>query len=209
MGAFGVLFPLAEFRAGLLCASSVLWFIISNYFLQLSFLIIIPVLIGLLFFARKTAAGRRCNVPPLKGKVAIVTGANTGIGKQTAKALAEKGAKVILACRDQKKGAEALDEVARAAKKCGFPGDSTQVLLMPLDLADLNSVKKFVQSFNEKKYPLHILINNAGVMVCPWGKTAQGFEKQFGTNHIGHFLLTTLLLDNLKQNKGRIVNVSS
>jgi len=61
----------------------------------------------------------------------------------------------------------------------------------------------------KKKYPLHILINNAGVMLCPWGKTAQGHELQFGTNHLGHFLLTTLLLDNLRQNKARIVNVTS
>lgn len=131
----------------------------------------------------------------ITGQVVIVTGANTGCGYETAKQLAIQGATVILACRDQGKGEKAAAEI-----KGNF---------MKLDLADLDSVKSFAGVFLEKYERLDTLINNAGVMCCPLTRTKEGFEMQFATNHLSHFLLTLLLKDVLEKSKGRVICLSS
>lgn len=136
-------------------------------------------------------------------KVAIVTGTNSGIGWETARALAQKGTTVIMACRSMQKTNIAADQL----KKSNPVGS---VVVMPLDLGDLDDVRVFAAAFRTQYDRLDLLINNAGVMFLPYGKTAQGFEQQFGTNHLGHFALTGLLLDMLNEIPGsRIVTVSS
>jgi len=137
------------------------------------------------------------------GKVVIVTGATSGLGYETARALARKGAKVVIAARDTLRGKDTADKLEKE-----YPG--ADVAVMKLDLADLQSVRKFSDDFSKRYARLDLLINNAGVMAPPYGKTADGFELQFGTNHLGHFALTILLLDMLKKVPGsRVVTVSS
>ena len=139
----------------------------------------------------------------IDGKVVIITGANSGIGKETAIDLAKRGGKIYIACRDQTRGEEALTEIRAASK-------SENVFILHLDLASLDSVREFSRKFHELESKLHILINNAGVMACPKSFTKDGFEMHFGTNHLGHFLLTNLLLDVLKAAApSRIIIVSS
>lgn len=143
------------------------------------------------------------DIPDQSGKTTIVTGANSGLGFETALALAGKGASVVLACRNLEKG-----EQARVRIRESYPDAALE--LMGLDLADLSSVREFARDFLSGHEELHILCNNAGIMAIPLRKTADGFEMQFGTNHLGHFALTGLLLDRLlKTPKARVVNVSS
>ena len=140
----------------------------------------------------------------MEGKTVVITGANTGIGKQTALGLAKRGARVIMACRDLAKGEAALNDIA---EKTG----STKLVLKQLDLASLSSIRKFAEDINNSEPELHVLINNAGVS-CPsqLTKTDDGFEMTMGINHLGHFLLTNLLLELLKKSSpSRIVVVSS
>jgi NAD(P)-dependent dehydrogenase (short-subunit alcohol dehydrogenase family) len=138
------------------------------------------------------------NIPAQTGRTAIVTGANTGLGFETAKALADKGAHVVLAVRD-------LDKGRAAAERIG--GD---VALQRLDLGSLASVRDAADELKSKYGTIDLLINNAGVMTPPKETTADGFELQFGTNHLGHFALTGLLLDRLLPVPGsRVVTVSS
>ncbi|XP_060618423.2 retinol dehydrogenase 12-like [Anolis sagrei] len=153
---------------------------------------------------RKYIAGGKCtSTAKMNGKVVVITGANTGIGKVTAKDLAGRGARVILACRDMVKAEAAASEIRT---KTG----NQQVIAKKLDLADTKSIREFAKNFLEEEKELHILINNAGVMMCPYSKTVDGFEMQFGVNHLGPFLLTFLLIECLKQSApSRIVNVSS
>lgn len=142
-------------------------------------------------------------LPDQSGRVAIVTGANSGIGFETARVLADKGATVVMACRNLDKANPKADEI-----RTRHPG--ARIDVMQLDLADLESVARFADAFREKYPRLDLLINNAGIMVPPFGKTAQGFETQFGVNHLGHFALTLRLLDVVLHTPGsRIVNVSS
>ncbi len=143
------------------------------------------------------------DIPSQLGRIAIVTGANSGIGFEAAKVLAAKGATVVMACRNAQKA-----ETARAAIVAEVPGARLDV--MTLDLADLNSVRTFAGDYLKKYSRLDLLINNAGVMAPPKSKTAQGFELQFGANHLGHFALTGLLMDAIKATpNARVVNVSS
>lgn len=143
------------------------------------------------------------DIPNQQGKLAIVTGANSGIGFEAARALAENGAYVVLACRNRQKGEEALNAIRTAAP-------TAEAEMMVLDLADLSSVRAFAADFQARHDQLDLLINNAGVMALPYRKTADGFEMQFGTNHLGHFALTGLLLPTLMATPGsRVVNVSS
>jgi NAD(P)-dependent dehydrogenase (short-subunit alcohol dehydrogenase family) len=128
------------------------------------------------------------------GQTAIVTGSSSGIGMATAKALVAHGARVILAVRDEAKG-------RKAAKAMPGPGGAEVAVL---DLASLDSVRAFARDWSRQ--PVDLLINNAGVMIPPLSRTADGFELQFGTNHLGHFALTNLLLPNVT---GRVVTVSS
>jgi len=143
------------------------------------------------------------DIPDQSGKTAIITGSNSGIGFETAKALAGKGATVIMACRDMQKCSWATDAITAV-----FP--HARINSMPLDLGDLQSIREFADTFRNQYDELHILINNAGVMMPPYAKTKDGFELQFGVNHLGHFALTGLLMDHLlKTEKSRIVSVSS
>lgn len=144
------------------------------------------------------------DIPDLTGRSAVVTGANSGLGLQTALELARHGAGVVLACRDPARGQEALRRVRAAA-----PAAADRVELDLLDLADLASVRAFAAR-RAAAGPLDLLVNNAGVMAVPLRRTADGFELQFGTNHLGHFALTGLLLAQLLARPGaRVVTVSS
>lgn len=139
----------------------------------------------------------------LDDKTVVITGANTGIGKETSIDLAKRGAKVIMACRDMEKAQAAVKEVIEMS-------GNENVVCMKLDLADSKSIREFAEAINKDEPKLNILINNAGVMVCPYGKTADGFEMQIGVNHFGHFLLTYLLIDLIKRSApARIITVSS
>lgn len=143
------------------------------------------------------------DIPEQSGRVAVVTGANSGIGFETARMLAARGAHVVLACRSAEKGEAALEKIRAEAP-------SGAVELMLLDLSDLDSVAAFVDAFAAAHQRLDLLIDNAGVMVPPFGRTKQGFETQFGTNHLGHFALTLRLLPLLEKTPGsRVVVVSS
>lgn len=139
----------------------------------------------------------------MKGKVCIVTGANTGIGLETAAALIDRGATVVLACRDESKANRALQEIAtRNGSGTGHA--------MKLDLASLKSVSAFAAAFRERFNRLDVLVNNAGVMPGKRYTTEDGFELIFGTNHLGHYLLTHKLLDLLRRSApARIVVVAS
>ena len=143
------------------------------------------------------------NIPDQTGRIAIVTGANSGIGYETALALAQKGATVIMACRNLQNANPTADQIRQA-------DPSGTVEVRQLDLGDLDSVRVFATAFRQKYDQLDLLINNAGIMMPPYGKTVQGFEIQFGVNHLGHFALTGLLLDLLLQTpQSRVVTVSS
>jgi NAD(P)-dependent dehydrogenase (short-subunit alcohol dehydrogenase family) len=143
------------------------------------------------------------DIPNQSGKVAVVTGANTGIGLETARALAEAGASVTLAVRNLDKGAAAADEI-----RSGQPNADLE--LLELDLASLESIRSAVGELRSRHEGIDLLINNAGVMYTPRQRTADGFEMQFGTNHLGHFAWTGLVLDRLLPvSDARIVTVSS
>ncbi len=143
------------------------------------------------------------NIPDQKGKCIVITGGNTGLGYQAALALASKGAEVVLAVRNPEKGEQARAQIRRA-----YP--SSRVEVRPLDLADLGSVHHFADSFLQDHKTLAVLVNNAGVMGIPFRRTVDGFEMQFGTNHLGHFALTGLLLPLLAGTpQVRVVTVSS
>ena len=144
------------------------------------------------------------DMPEQQGRVAIVTGANSGIGLVTARELARAGAEVVLACRDAGKAATAQRSIAGAAP-------NANVRVEELDLSSLTSVREFADRMRSAYKAIDLLINNAGVMaVSPRRTTADGFELQFGTNHLGHFALTALLLDLLRDRGGaRVVTVSS
>ena len=142
-------------------------------------------------------------MPNLSGKVIIVTGGNSGIGFEAAKEFARKGAHVTLACRNMEKARSAMDEIVAE-----IPGASVEI--MALDLASLDSVRQFATAFNAKHDRLDILVNNAGIMMVPYSETAEGFESQFGVNHLAHFALTGLLLEPLLATPGaRVVTISS
>jgi NAD(P)-dependent dehydrogenase (short-subunit alcohol dehydrogenase family) len=142
-------------------------------------------------------------IPDQTGRVAIVTGANSGLGLVAARELARKGALVVLACRNMDKGRAALTEVAAAAT-----GPAPE--LEELDLASLSSVRSFVERFTTTHDGLDLLINNAGVMASPRRHTADGFELHLGTNHLGHFALTNLLLRLMEgRDDARVVTLSS
>jgi len=138
-----------------------------------------------------TAPWSTADIPALTGRTAVVTGANSGLGLETARALAAAGAHVVLAVRDVARGEQAAAQLS---------GDVT---VRRLDLADLSSVRAFAGGWSGD---LDVLVNNAGIMHVPAGRTADGFELQFGTNHLGHFALTNLLLPHIT---GRVVTVSS
>ncbi len=143
------------------------------------------------------------DMPDLSGKTIVVTGGNSGIGYEAALEFARKHADVILACRDLGKARTAAAQIAKSSS-------GAKVSVMELDLSNLASVRGFSDAFHLQHPALHVLCNNAGVMAIPYRQTADGFEMQFGTNHLGHFALTGLLLDRLLATDGaRVVNVAS
>ena len=127
------------------------------------------------------------DIPDLTGRTILITGANSGLGLRSAEALSAKGAKVLMACRNEQKAAVALDSVKAAAS-----GAEPEVV--KLDLSDLSSVRDTAAELNERLDSIDVLMNNAGIMAVPMARTADGFESQMGTNHLGHFALTGLLL---------------
>jgi NAD(P)-dependent dehydrogenase (short-subunit alcohol dehydrogenase family) len=142
-------------------------------------------------------------IPDQSGRLAVVTGANSGLGLVTARELARKGAHVVLACRNLGKGEEARRAIVTRA-----PTASVEVA--ELDLASLESVRGFAEGLRSEHGGIDLLINNAGVMATPHRRTADGFELQFGTNHLGHFALTGLLIDRLEgREEARVVTLSS
>ena len=143
------------------------------------------------------------NIPDLSGKTILVTGGNSGLGFEAVKAFAGKGAHVILACRSVIKGNDAVLKIKETHPKA-------DIVVKELDLSNLKSISNFAATFTKENKQLDVLLNNAGIMMVPYGLTTDGFEKQIGTNHLGHFALTGLLLDLLKATpKSRVVNVSS
>ena len=143
------------------------------------------------------------SMPELTGKIIVVTGGNSGLGYESVKAFASKGAEVILASRSTEKGEEARAEILKAVPE-------GKIKVMQLDLGDLESVRNFASAFKKSHKKLDVLLNNAGIMMTPYFTTKDGFEGQLGTNHLGHFALTGLLLDTMLKTKGaRVVNVSS
>ncbi|KAK7270478.1 hypothetical protein RIF29_23652 [Crotalaria pallida] len=167
-------------------------------------------------FSRKGASGFSSSSTALDvthgidatGLTAIVTGASSGIGTETTRVLALRGAHVVMGVRNMTVGKEVKEAIIKEIP-------SAKVEAIELDLSSTDSVKKFASEFNATGLPLNILINNAGIMACPFSLSKDNTELQFATNHIGHFLLTNLLLDNMKKTareskkEGRIVNVSS
>jgi len=149
------------------------------------------------------------DVPDQRGRTAVITGANTGLGLETARVLAARGAQVILACRDLGRAKEAAARILGASRPlAGAPPVGVQAVR--LDLASLASVRQAAGEIGSACGPIDLLINNAGVMMTPYGHTADGFEFQLGINHFGHFALTGLLLGRMLGREGsRVVTVSS
>jgi len=143
------------------------------------------------------------NIPPLDEKTIVITGANSGLGFEAAQALAAHGAHVVLACRTMAKAQGAAEQIRTRFPNANVEPDA-------LDLSDLASVRSFAREFLARHTKIDVLLNNAGVMAPPYMKTTDGFELQFGTNHLGHFALTGLLFDTIaKTPNARIVTVSS
>jgi NAD(P)-dependent dehydrogenase (short-subunit alcohol dehydrogenase family) len=153
--------------------------------------------------SRSSAKWGASDIPDQHGRTAVITGANSGIGLEAARYLAARGAHVVLACRDEGKAA-----AAAAAIAAGVPGAEAETLA--LDLSSLESVRSAAAEIRSRYPRLDLLVNNAGVMMPPLGRTTDGFELQFGTNHLGHFALTGLVLPSLLAVPGsRVVTVSS
>ncbi len=143
------------------------------------------------------------DIPDLTGKIIVVTGGNSGLGFESVKAFTAKGARVVMACRSVIKGEEAAKQIAEI-------NPSADIEVMALDLMDLSSIERFAWSFKQKYPRLNVLLNNAGIMTTPYQLTRDGFEGQMGTNHLGHFALTGLLMEVIGQTpQSRVVTVSS
>ncbi|XP_067845380.1 retinol dehydrogenase 13-like isoform X2 [Heptranchias perlo] len=173
----------------------------KKYILPIS---VVGTVIGGTVLVKDYATGGTCpSKATVSGKTIIITGANTGIGKETARELARRGGRVIMACRD-------IDKCETAAREIRGETLSHHVYARHLNLASLKSIREFAKKITEEEENIDVLINNAGIMRCPHWKTQDGFEMQLGVNHLGHFLLTNLLLEKLKNSgNGRIINVSS
>ncbi|XP_077291049.1 retinol dehydrogenase 12-like isoform X2 [Arctopsyche grandis] len=152
-------------------------------------------------------SGRCYSLARLDGITAVITGCNTGIGKETALDFYKRGARVLMACRDLTKANSAKEDIVKSSGNIDGCGD---LVVVKLDLLSLSSVRECAKYILNTEPKINLLINNAGVMMCPKGKTEDGFEIQLGTNHLAHFLLTLLLFPRIANSKpARIVNVSS
>lgn len=173
----------------------------SKYILPVS---VFGTVFGCAVLLKNHVTGGRCkSKATIHGKTVVITGANTGIGKETAQELAKRGGRIIMGCRD-------LEKCEAAAKEIRGKTLNPHVYACKLDLASLKSVRQFAERINKEESRVDILINNAGVMRCPDWKTEEGFDMQFGVNHLGHFLLTDLLLDKLKDSApSRVINLTS
>ena len=148
------------------------------------------------------------DVPAQRGRTAVITGANTGLGFETASVLAARGAQVVLACRDLDQAKEAAARITGGPEPTATPPVDVQAVR--LDLASLASVHEAADEIGSAYGPIDLLVNNAGVMMTPFRRTADGFELQLGVNHLGHFALTGLLLGRmLHRERSRVVTVSS
>ncbi|MDR5672798.1 oxidoreductase [Halalkaliarchaeum sp. AArc-GB] len=147
------------------------------------------------------------DVPDQTGRRIVITGANSGIGFEAAKVLVRKGARVVMACRSLDRG-EAAAKAVRASIRNTGETNAGDVVVRRLDLADLESVTSFPKRLELDDYPIDVLVNNAGIMGIPRRETEDGFERQFGVNHLGHFALTGTLVDSLDDD-ARVVTVSS
>ncbi|XP_010882958.1 retinol dehydrogenase 12 isoform X1 [Esox lucius] len=165
---------------------------------------VIAVTLICIVLLRKWIAGGVCrSTVQLRGKTVLVTGANTGIGKETCRDMARRGARVVMACRDLTRATRAAEEIRKAT-------GNKKIVVRHLNLASMYSVRELAREFIASEDRLDILINNAGVMMCPKWLTEDGFETQLAVNHLGHFLLTNLLLEKLRSSSpSRVVNVSS
>lgn len=173
----------------------------------MNFYWIIYILVGYLLYRYTFVNGRKANINvDLSGKVIIITGSSDGIGKETAKTLASKGAHIVFACRSENKTKEVMNEIQ---KETG----NSKLTFIHLDLSDLNSIVKFVEEFRQTKLPMDHLINNAGILEMAPGistsKTKQNYEIMFGVNYLGHFLLNRLLIPEMIKYKTNVVIVSS
>ena len=158
---------------------------------------------GLILLKRHFSGAKCHSKAQMTGKTVIVTGANTGIGKETAKELAKRGATVILACRDVVAGEEAAKDIRRNVKE-------GKLTVRHLDLASFESIRAFVEQVEEDVPEVHVLVNNAAVYQCGYQTTKDGLEMQMGVNHFGHFLLTNLLKDKLAASApSRVIILSS
>ncbi|XP_046917054.2 retinol dehydrogenase 12-like [Dermatophagoides farinae] len=161
---------------------------------------------------------RRAKIPDeqkLTGHTVVITGANSGIGLQTARVFARLDANVFMLCRDLDKARSVRKEILDELQQINNDDDDderikNQIKLIQLDLSSLESVRKCAEEINRNVDKIDYLINNAGIMMCPESKTVDGFESQFATNHLGHFLLTNLLMDKIRRSSSaRIINLSS
>ena len=174
------------------------------FLVYLSLVVVLCVLVYHSIIKKYIAGGVCTSKATMVGKTVIITGANAGIGKATAIDMAQRGARVIMACRDLKRGDAALKDIVEVT-------GTKNIVLKQLDLASLKSVRKFAEDINKNEQSLHVLINNAGIAYPPeLTKTEDGFELTMGVNYLGHFLLTNLLLNLLKKSApSRIVIVAS
>ncbi|OAA27785.1 dehydrogenase of unknown specificity, short-chain alcohol dehydrogenase like [Frankia sp. EI5c] len=153
--------------------------------------------------ASKRRRWSAADVPDLSGRTAVITGANSGIGFETAKVLAARGATVVMACRNPVKAQDALDSIRSATP-------DADISVLQMDLNSLTSVRKAAEALVGERPVIDVLINNAGVILLPYGKTEDGFEQHFGINHLGHFAFTALVLGAVAAAEaGRVVTVGS
>ncbi|XP_061565305.1 retinol dehydrogenase 13-like [Cololabis saira] len=173
----------------------------SRYILPVS---VFGTVIGGGVLLKNHVTGGRCPTKAtINGKTVVITGANTGIGKATARELAQRGGRIIMGCRDMEKCEEAAKEIRGNTL-------NPHVYACHLDLASMKSIREFAERIKREEKNVDILINNAGVMRCPAWKTDDGFDMQFGVNHLGHFLLTNLLLEKLKESApSRVIILAS
>lgn len=172
----------------------------------LAMLLCAPIFVLLIYYSIRVFLINGTTCPSkvrIDGKTVVITGGNTGIGKETALELAMRGGRVIIACRDVVKSSAAVKEIRKVT-------GNEEVFCKKLDLASADSIRQFAGKILKQENRLDLLILNAGVMFTPYMLTKEGFEFQFGVNHLGHFLLTYLLLDRLKDSTpSRVVVVSS